>query len=484
MPSSNNKNKEKKTMKNKSTNGSAKKTMTEGKHLAVLSVFAGSLLLSTSSQATVAYSYENDNKTLVATVTDNDTDLTTRQEDAAKFAGITSFVKRGDKNLNVWGSAVNSYTGDIRIENGGLLFYGNALGVNNAQGEIQIVNGSLIQNGNNQPVTFAKDIVFGSDGGWEQDATTIDVYAQREATSTGKIKLGNRNHRIRVYGGSVMNIAGGVEDSNPSAPGYLYVESRNGGTVNFTGSPVKIANQFNFSSSQHCDQYGYNGYITFSVAGNIIPAIGWYNNGFLQYYELKTTVDLAFNNSSMAMYFGNDSKLDLCGTQQRVGHFYVAVATGNPSVITNSLSTPATLYVGGMHKYGSSASAADLRIGGNLSVVYEGDNTTTIDREMTADGDLTLAGSGTLAFTANGSWPNTRNVTVSGSGKMSVANPNAFCEKANLSLASKSSLEIASGVTLVVRTLTINGVQQPNGNYSFGDGTLRVAKPGLLFTIY
>jgi hypothetical protein len=47
-----------------------------------------------------------------------------------------------------------------------------------------------------------------------------------------------------------------------------------------------------------------------------------------------------------------------------------------------------------------------------------------------------------------------------------------------VNLAANSSLEIASGVTVQVRTLTVGGVQKPNGDYTFGSGTLRVFKPG------
>ena len=67
-----------------------------------------------------------------------------------------------------------------------------------------------------------------------------------------------------------------------------------------------------------------------------------------------------------------------------------------------------------------------------------------------------------------------------GPGKITIANPNALGKKTNLSLASNSSLEIASGVTVTVRTLTVGGAQKPNGDYTFGSGTLRVFKPGVV----
>ena len=39
-------------------------------------------------------------------------------------------------------------------------------------------------------------------------------------------------------------------------------------------------------------------------------------------------------------------------------------------------------------------------------------------------------------------------------------------------------------VTVTVRTLMVGGVQKPDGNYTFGSGTLRVFKPGMVVKIY
>ena len=458
--------------------------------------FAFVCLVSGSVMATVDFTYENDNKTLVATVSDADTALTTSVADQAWFTeGITNFVKRGAKSLNVWKNVANAYTGDIRIEQYRLLFSGNALGIDKAQGQIQIASGALIQSGANNPVTFAKDIAFGRDGEWNQRA--IEVWEDRTATITGKITTGNRNDRIVVYKNGTLNVAGGIVDHASDDAGYLYVGAYNGATVNFTGKPVVIKNPlyFNFSTyhNENPDKYrgsdGYFGHITFGVPGNSMSAIGHDTgkdggNFRLRYYELKTTVDWAFNKSDMSVRFGNDAKWDLCGTEQRVGQFDVKVTTGNPSVVTNSSATPATLHLGMV--YGPSSSpVANIRFGGNLSVVFEKNIwTTRINYPMTATGSLTITGDGTggansaiLQFEENGSWANATNVTVNGVGKIKIANPNALGRRANVNLASASSLEIASGVTVNVRTLTVGGIQRQRGDYTFGSGTLSVTHP-------
>ena len=188
----------------------------------------------------------------------------------------------------------------------------------------------------------------------------------------------------------------------------------------------------------------------------------------------------------MTVWWGNDARWDLYGTEQRVGQFDVSVATGNASMVTNSSATPATLHMGMIFTHGDDTIPPNIRFGGNLSVDFIGDiYKTIIDYPMTARGNLTVEGDGqygksTLAFYENGSWANATNVTVKGTGKITIANPNALGRKANLSLASNSSLEIASGVTVTVRTLTVGGAQKPNGDYTFGSGTLRVFKPGVV----
>ena len=72
-----------------------------------------------------------------------------------------------------------------------------------------------------------------------------------------------------------------------------------------------------------------------------------------------------------------------------------------------------------------------------------------------------------------------------GVGKITIANPNALGRRANVNLASNSSLEIASGVTVNVKTLTVGGVLQHRGDYTFGSGTLRVSHPcGFILSVH
>ena len=68
-------------------------TRNEGRKFAAFSICAGCLLCGTSALATVSYTYENDDKTLVATVTDADVALTTSAEEQAMFNNSVAAVK-------------------------------------------------------------------------------------------------------------------------------------------------------------------------------------------------------------------------------------------------------------------------------------------------------------------------------------------------------------------------------------------------------
>lgn len=437
--------------------------------------------------AAIAYTYEDDGKTCVATVTGENGTITTSDEDVATFSnGFTNFVKRGNKGLYVWAGAANSYTGDIRLEAGDLVFWGNALGIGNTPGTITIDMGNLVLYGG----TIAKDIECALDSGDRWDGRSIQVWEGRTADITGKITIGNRKLYIYAYkgssGGASLGIRGGIEDLADTV-GYTYMGAYGGSTITIAEKPLNLKHAVYFPKADWAlaEVEGFIGHYVFAVAGNRMMSLGYDGSQetLIDRAEVKTTVDWAFDNSSMSVCLGHDSVWDLFGTSQRIGTMKWRHRTGDMSVITNSLATPATLHMGKFGSYWHGDSVAPrILFGGNLSVVFEGDFTTTVDYEMTASGDLTINGDGanrssTLAFSTNGSWANATNVTVKGAGKITIENSGALGSDANVNLASSSSLEIASGVTVKVRTLTVGGEQRHAGNYTFGSGTLSVSHP-------
>ena len=441
--------------------------------------FAGSLTMYASALATVSYTYENDNKTYVATVTSAETSISQEAINVLDSNAITNFVVRGTARLVVDKSS--TFTGDVYALAPLRLSAANSLGV--GPGKIYVTTNKLTTSGG----TIDKEVYFDTLGLWGEQSGIGMWGGYGNSTFKKKVTFSGGGFHIYPYVNARLVFEGGFE-----GPGCVTFREARGGTIVFTNTPIRLTHNFPCNTAAGVgepDASGFSRHYIFAVAGNSLARFAHPNYPF-HIGELKTTVDWAFDNSTMYMHFGHEARWDLCGTEQRVGQFEVNVPSGNPSVVTNSSAKTATLHMGMM--YGPSSSAANIRIGGNLSVVFEKNIwTTIIDHAMTATGDLVIEGNGggganaaILQFTANGSWANSTNVTVNGSGKITIANPNALGKKANVKLASMSSLEIASGVTVNVRTLTVNGVQQPRGDYTFGSGTLRVSHPcGVILSV-
>ena len=425
-----------------------------------------------SAMATVSYTYENDDKTYVATVTSAETAISQEAINVLDSNAVTNFVVRGSARLHVDKSS--TFTGDVHAFAPLRLSAANSLGV--GPGKIYVTTNKITTSGG----TIDKEVYFDTLGKWGEQCGIGMWGGYGTATFKKKVSFSGGGFNFYPYVNSRLVFEGGFE-----GPGCMTIRECRGGTIVFTNTPIRLTHNYPGNTAAGVgepDASGFSRHYIFAVAGNSLARFAHPNYPF-HIGELKTTVDWAFNNSSMYVHFGHDSKWDLCGTEQRIGQMDVNVTTGNPSVITNSSAKIATLRMGMM--YGPSSSAADIRIGGNLSVVFEKNiYTTIIDHAMTATGDLTIEGDGTggadsaiLQFTENGSWANSTNVTVKGVGKIKIANPNALGRKANVNLAAMSSLDISSGVTVKVRTLTIGGMLQKRGDYTFGSGTLHVSHP-------
>ena len=446
-------------------------------------VFAASLMTCASALATATYTYENDNKTYVATVTDDETAISQAAIDVLDANTVTNFVVCGTKRLHV--DKGSTFTGDVYLNTSVRLSAPNSLGV--GPGQIYVTTNKITMSGG----TVDKAVTFNTLGLWGE-LSGIGVWG----ASAGATPYAGVFKKKVTFDGGALNIypyirsrlvfEGGLEGS-----GCISFRELTGGTITFTNTPIKLTHNYPASAPYNGtpDSTGFSRHIIFAVAGNQLVRFSHPDHPF-SLGELKTTVDYAFNNSAMYMYFGNDSKWDLCGTTQSVGQIQSEVKTGSPTVITNSSPKTATLYMGMM--YGPSSTLPNIRFAGNLSVIFNKNIwETKINCPMTATGDLVILGNGgggansaILNFMENGSWANATNVMVQGVGKMKIANPNALGRKANVYLASNSSLEISSGVTVTVRTLTVNGVQQPVGDYTFGSGTLHVTgMPGLIMCI-
>ena len=427
-------------------------------------------LAALSAAAAVEYSYENDGKTYVAEVSVAETAISDEAIAVLNANEVTNFVVRGSARLVVDKSS--TFTGDVHVTTAMRLSAVNALGI--GPGKIYVKESNFAMSGG----TIMKEVDFDCGTGWNNNTAIAGWGGYGTSTFEKAVTYSDGNLTVYPYTNSCVVFKGGIV-----GPGTVPVRQCGGGTVVFTNMPISLGSGYplSFYEQNHFDTSGFASHFIFAVAGNSFQRYGHptYRPAF---HELKTTVDWAFDNANMAMHFGYDSKWDLCGTSQRIGYFDFTCTTGSPStsgnrsVVTNSSEASAMLYVT------QTANATPAAVfGGNLSVDFSGNKTTTIDYANTARGGITV-NAGTLAFSANGSWANATNVTVNGSAKITIANAGALGKKTKVSLAANSSLEIASGLMVTVRSLTVGGVKMPDDDYTFGSGTLRVINPGLILS--
>ena len=418
-----------------------------------------------SAMAAVTYSYENDGKTYVAEVSAAETAISDEAIAVLNANEVTNFVVRGSQRLVVDKSC--TFTGDVYVNTPVRLGAEKSLGV--GPGKIYVTGSDIITFGG----TVEKEVLYNCGSSWGEN-TKLGAWGGY-GTATFKKKITSSDGSLNIYpwANSCVVFEEGLD---VASTGDIKVRQMAGGTLLFTNAPLVSTSSYPIKfvngNAPLVDSSGFVVHLVFSVAGNDLVLFGHPQYRFT-YGEMKTTVDWAFDNSGMRLDFANDSRFDLCGTSQRVGYLDFTCPSGNPSVVTNTLEAPATLYVT------QTANATPAAIfGGNLSVDFSGNKITTIDYANTAKGGVTV-NAGTLAFSENGSWANATNVTVKGSAKITIANAGALGKKTKVSLAANSSLEIASGLMVTVRSLTVGGVKMPDDDYTFGSGTLRVINPGL-----
>ena len=387
--------------------------------------------------------------------------------------------KTGSAQLTV--SGTGDFSGDVQIERSSIVAKGtDPLG---AAGKISLLgNGQLVLAGAtiSKPITInAGEKNYGQNSGF----AVWGDYSPSEIK--GKVTLAGTLSSFNVYiysNGSnrgKVTFSGGIE----GASDYPHLYPNGGGSTGTGYSTLVITNRpFVFGSdrylSLHSQSVNVNGIsyeMILAVPGNVCMAFG-HPSYRAEYSKLYTTVDGVFANEAMSIYCGNNFTWDLCGTVQNIGTINSVHTSGNPPTVTNSSETAATLAI-------SQTATADSKVvfGGKLNVSFAvgSGKTLTISDAMTAEGTLSVSG-GTLALAAGGSWRGATEVAVSGGGKLTVAEPRALGKQAALELESSASLEIASGVTVRVDSLTVGGVAWANGSYPFGSGTLAVGKKGMV----
>ena len=418
-------------------------------------------------EATAVYTYENDDKTYIATVTEADEKISSEALAVLNSNDVTNFVKRGSKVLIL--NAGNSFAGDICIEGPVRAAATGAMGT--GPGTIHVKESHLTVNG----CTIDKDTFFDCPN--YNDKTRLIGWAGK-SIFTEKVTFGNGNFSVYPYSDCEIVFENGLEGD-----GYMLFRGGSGGKIVIRNKPLIVSNPISVLGGK---SGAFSYYLVFETVGNVLKALGNHNGDnwepyCFKYGKLSTVVDWAFDNPDQGMNFGDSSLWDLCGTSQRVGLLDarthgVQYQEGQASIITNSLEKQATLYLNQ-----SADTTPAIIFGGNLSVDFAGTKTTTIAHEMTATGELSVSG-GKLVFTKDGKWAASK-VSIADGAAMEISSASTFPREAELSLDGTGALSIAAGeggavVTQTVEFLTMDGIAQKRGFYPMGEGVLEVVYSG------
>ena len=428
-------------------------------------------------QAEVVYSYEDDGKTYVATVTDSESPLSDEAIAVLNKNEVTKFVKRGNQRLKVDKGC--SFIGDVFLEGGNAERTYAYDDINlNAQSALGHGPGSIYAIERNIRVSGCevdKKVIFDCGTEWKQ-LTGIKCHSGKSIFNKS-VTFTDRNFNIYPYEGSHVVFKGGF-----SGDGYMLFRECGGAIIEFTGEPVILSQPLGFFET-NLKNDSYCLHLILSVSGNTFTEFGATSEQRRRftYCKLETTVDWAFDNLNQKMVIGAGSLWDLCGTKQRAGHINAnkldrSSKEGPMTVITNSLPSAASLYLNQ-----TADTSLSVVFGGNLSVDFAGTKTTTIAHEMTATGELSVSG-GKLVFTKDGKWAASK-VSIADGAAMEISSASTFPREAELSLDGTGALRIAAGeggavVTQTVEFLTMDGVAQKRGFYSMGEGVLEVVYSG------
>jgi hypothetical protein len=72
---------------------------------------------------------------------------------------------------------------------------------------------------------------------------------------------------------------------------------------------------------------------------------------------------------------------------------------------------------------------------------------------------------GRFAFTPKGTWAGATNVTVSGTGELSISRSDTFARKVTLALSDAGRIALGEGVAQPVARMTLNGLQSSGGTW-------------------
>lgn len=232
----------------------------------------------------------------------------------------------------------------------------------------------------------------------------------------------------------------------------LIPDGNGGGTVVVTNVPLSVAGIQSDASTAYWLYAAGNSFGSYGVALN--------NSA-----SFNCAVDWALNDADMNFRIGNSSKLYLNGHSQRIGSLLFTLTKGGwetfvGSRISNENAEPATLYF----TQKTTTTNSVTSIAGLLNLSKSGPAEFAVDRAVAATGTLEVA-EGRFAFTPKGTWAGATNVTVSGSGELSLSRSDTFARKVTLALFDAGRIALGEGVAQPVARMTLNGLQSAGGTW-------------------
>ncbi len=229
-------------------------------------------------------------------------------------------------------------------------------------------------------------------------------------------------------------------------------DGNGGGTVVVTNVPLSVAGIQSDASTAYWLYAAGNSFGSYGVALN--------NSA-----SFNCAVDWALNDADMNFRIGNSSKLYLNGHSQRIGSLLFTLTKGGwetfvGSRISNENAEPATLYF--TQKTATTNSVTPIV--GALNLSKSGPAEFAVDRAVAAIGTLEVA-QGRFAFTPKGTWAGATNVTVSGSGELSLSRSDTFARKVTLALFDDGRIALGEGVAQPIAGMTMDGLQSAGGTW-------------------
>ncbi|MBQ3341050.1 MAG: hypothetical protein IJG84_04080 [Kiritimatiellae bacterium] len=237
----------------------------------------------------------------------------------------------------------------------------------------------------------------------------------------------------------------------------------------------------------------YSARLSLEAASNSISRLDLQGSGVVVHLGVDDAI--ASTNTVISFYGTTGTALlDLDGHSQKCGSILLnSSATSSQRVHSDG---DATLE---FWQWTDSATTT-IDITGRVSLLKRGPAAFTVSRPISSVGDVTVE-SGVMSFDKNGSWRNGTNVTVRGSGRLSLATSRTFGRQSvvRVETGEGAAISLGDGVLQRVDSLYVDGVRQPDGFYGGsgssaqhkpawiegdGSGVLRVGKFGSMLIVY